>query len=200
MAGEAKGTARSEPVTPTPSAPSGQTWAPQRWSNDPSPTRRLTSPEVAATILRGDFEAFRRFIAFLVSGRILIAFRLPPQVGDMREAPDIEFRVADLRPAAPDRDRAARSAGRGTGTMGDVPALRSPSRRPRCGAASAACRRAGGAWRKPSPPPLPRCTPMSSRTMPAGWAGWRHCGGWARSPMPCTWNTSVHCCEIVQQV
>ena len=59
------------------------------------PTRRLTSPWVAARILRGGFEALRRFIAFFVSGWTLIAFRLRPQVGDMREAPDIEFRVAE---------------------------------------------------------------------------------------------------------
>ena len=55
----------------------------------------LTSPRVAGRILRGGFEALRRFIAFFVSGRILIAFRLRPQVGDMREAPDVEFRVAE---------------------------------------------------------------------------------------------------------
>ena len=60
------------------------------------PTRRLTSPWVAARILRGGFETLRRFVAFFfVSGRTLIAFRLRPQVGDMREAPDFEFRVAE---------------------------------------------------------------------------------------------------------
>ena len=59
------------------------------------PTRRLTSPWVVESILRGGFETLRRFIAFFVSGRTLIAFRLRPQVGAMREAPDFEVRVAE---------------------------------------------------------------------------------------------------------
>ena len=37
----------------------------------------------------------RRFIAFFISGRTLIAFRLRPQVGDMRGAPDVELGVAE---------------------------------------------------------------------------------------------------------
>ena len=59
------------------------------------PTRRLTSPWVVVRILRGGFEALRRFIAFFVSRPTLIAFRLRPQVRDMREAPDFELRVTE---------------------------------------------------------------------------------------------------------
>ena len=54
-------------------------------------------------IFRGGFGALRRFIAFFLSSHSLLAFGLRPHVSDVREAPDLEFRIAQPladRPAA----------------------------------------------------------------------------------------------------
>ena len=53
----------------------------------------LTSSGDAVSIGRGGFGALRRFIAFFVSSRTVLALGLRPQIGDVRKAPDLELRM-----------------------------------------------------------------------------------------------------------
>ena len=113
----------------------------------------------------------------------------PDSVHSGRGRTPDSYQVA-LRLAAAGCYRIARENWGGAYAVGSIPHLRSASRRPGCGKASAARRRdrgIGGGFRRGR---FTNWTRRFSWIMPVGWVGQRRCGGWVRSPAPWHWNHS----------